>query len=383
MDIFVCSRYCMLLFGMSFNDRRTQSSRHLGIALKLYHILVKGVFLMGVLQVIGFALATENPEFRALLVLIMGYYGLNAWTLFNVSAHIHHLALIVSKIETQLTPKELRYLRRRDVVSFVVRCLFLFLSASLLIGEICFTGTSDNIKLFEMLFKRNVRIQVIFISLFMLCFTSTFLFIVLSATFYHQIARVVRIYTINHQEQISSIVEQSFISGNGIDRIRKLLRDSNSFIQAVNRHFGAIPFSQLCILFLNIILGFTFTIVYNEMGDMFKIDYGVILVIEISLVLGIVCESSKISKSLKKSIETASTLTTIRLIDVNSKKLKEYRRNLTTFLQNTPFETLTAMDWFVLDVPLLFSLGNSVVPFTIMVITAVSEMRKNNKHPPS
>lgn len=378
-DVFSFSRVPLWIFGLYFNDRFLDRPGWI-ILLQKVHLFVMKVLFIAAITGEAYAFS-ESQEARVVMPFYLIFYIFEAVMYFKGSGQLPYFTIVLGHARRQLTEQELRKLRKIDRISTLIRVLLFYTPAILTVSQ-SHTGNIEKVQnLMKSFFNHNHflmwnhYLSSIITFTAMMCLTHI----------YHQVIRVARTFAQNRQDKIRDILKDGhLVSSKAFYHTRIYIEDSLFFVKSINQHLGSIPFTALAFLFLCIILGSTIIVTYRELQLSYTlIVFGGMIANQAILLLQIIHESQQLEDVIKKSIEMGKRFVTTPLTEIRSQvplsvDVLEARRSLTIFLEQTPLESLTAMGCFTLNVNLVFNFFNAVVPFTIMSVTTISEMR--SKH---
>lgn len=372
-DIFVCSRYPLLSYGIIFNDSgvpKWQSKRLVYLFCQIYHSLIKVVFLISVLITSYLFIKTSTLEIRAILLVEIIYFLGITCMFFTQSKSLGKMTSVVTHVRSQLSIKKLQKLRKSDIIAITMKLGLMTLSGLLLMAELFLVGQQMKKLIFEVYYSFGLA----FLHTFSCC--TTFTYLDCAAHLYYRIIRVAREYSEDRREKIQLIRTEEYSHPHSLDFIRKSIIECNQVIKSINTHLGVVPFFMLSLIFVSIIFGTTFVVAYRNSNTTYTvITYFALIGNQIYAMYNIVRESSRLSDVMTLMIEEAQHATIATDLDDRSIELRRSRRNLTIFLHDNRSPSLTAAGGFSLSVSLVFSFFNAVVPFTIMGITSVTEIR--------
>lgn len=378
-DIFSFSRVPLWIFGLYFNDSFLVRPNWIVLLQKVHLVVMKVLSIVAIIGEVYAFIIAGSQEVRATMPFMLIFYIFQVVMYFKGCGRMPYFTIVLGHVRKQLTEQELRKLRKIDRISTLIRVLLLFTPTILTASQ------KQNIQKVQNLMESFFNHNKFLMWSHHLTSIISFMAMMCLSHIYHQVIRVARTFAQNRQNKIRDILKDGhLVSSKAFNHTRIYIEDSLFFVKSINQNSGSIPFTALAFLFLWIIFGSTVIVTYRELQLSYSlIIIGGMIANQAILLLQIIHESQQLEGVIKKSIEMGKRLVTTPLTEMGSRvslsvDVLEARRSLTIFLEQTPLESLTAMGCFTLNFNLVFNFFNAVVPFTIMSITAISELRSKN-----
>ena len=157
--------------------------------------------------------------------------------------------------------------------------------------------------------------------------------------------------------------------------IQESLEDFCIFVQKINECLGIIPLTMFASLFAHFTVGVTLaSLHFGEVRlSLLIITFGCGLINHIAIVVEAVWTASKTSTIMKETFESAAVVVRTSLPTNSSPEVKEARKCLSVFLQQTPSVSFTASGDYNLNLKSLLAFSHSLIPFTVMLIATISD----------
>ena len=157
--------------------------------------------------------------------------------------------------------------------------------------------------------------------------------------------------------------------------IQESLEDFCVFVQKINECLGIIPLTMFASLFAHFTVGVTLaSLHFGEVKlDLLFITFGCCITNHVAIIVEAVRTASKTSAIMKETFQSAALLVRTSLPRNSSQEVKEARKCLSLFLQQTPSVSFTASGDYNLNLTSLLTFSHSLIPFTVMFITTISD----------
>jgi len=162
--------------------------------------------------------------------------------------------------------------------------------------------------------------------------------------------------------------------------IQSTFQEYSKFVREINRLIGLIPLTMFTVMFFDFIVGISFISLNSNTSLNFTIlSFGLATVNQIIAVVEIVREATKATNFMNQAALAANTMISKPMKDKYLLRIKETRDCLRYYLTQNPIEQFSVGSITPLEprVPLIFF--NSIIPFTIMIITTILEFIRHGR----
>lgn len=244
---------------------------------------------------------------------------------------------------------------------------------------------SEKIEIYASSFYRNqyemmLHSYAFTVSYFMLMFLGQFFASVLTAA--KELSNYCKMSVRNLDNQFSCrSITFCYPNEEGYTFIMASLQRYFTVVKKINETMGIIPLAMFTVLFMDFIFGMTFLILKM---DQISIEFGFFCLIcsILNQVWGVgqcVIQAHETTTNIEEAIEMADSIARKRVPETASFSLLESRRALSLFLQRQKVIRFQANSFFTLEPSVVLTFFNSVIPFTVMFMTAIAQI--SNREP--
>ena len=283
-----------------------------------------------------------------------------------------------------LNRKDVKFLQNHDKRHVLLRHLLTTVPA--MVGAISFFVSKRTINFFgSIFFQSNWEMLLHSFAFLVSYFSVTWI-----GHFYWAVQTVAKTYANYCKDKIHEIHKEGCsirsanrnLSASQIDYIRKILNRHFIFLREINGTLGVVPLVLFSSLFANIVITVSFIVLFNQAKVVAIVVLGVAGGNQLIQVVQVIIISSQTTNIIEKAVVLSEELTTTPLPTNASLSLRESRRCLTVFLQSLRIQSMvpfSAQSTFNLEPSVVLSFFNAVVPFTVMFITTIAQINRENK----
>ena len=323
-------------------------------------------------------LFTEDPVYTILFALIM-FQSINIVTYVRIivkSDMIVSLNRMFQQLSNSSVRKVRRYERRQVLLSV--------LGVSIMIGSEVYYLVRNGIKSEAVALILGYRLKDEMLddrSYFVFWFTlSSFLGSVFVFSMLYMFYRTV----IFAATQLAHQIQKQFMKPTkdiDYNLMRQLLQTSNILMETVNESIGILPFNLLAFVFIGIANGISFLVLNSKEFHISPVfaatTIGALDGMNILILFQIVESSRNWNDAITDTRRMAQRFVTDPLLD--DRRSANARRSLRSFLILEPAVNAKACDVIDLDRSLILSFFAQLIPFTVMMFTAVKEIESREK----
>ena len=371
----------MTIFGL---DTKSKFSRIGNAAKKAYRYFIVLTLVCGTVYSGYLAVIISKLNVKVIEILCVVFFGSSLGMMITSCQRLSQAISFLYPVVSGLPQKDIKSLRLKDAGNVLFSMLLVCVSVSGM-GYYMFSRSTE-----AQFFLREVfggRFEGLLLQTSSVAFSYGFL--MASGHFYWIALSIASIYASNTKSTILLITARESpqiksktipLSSTQIYRVKHVLEKYFYLVHNVNTFLGCIPFSMFALLFTNILFCVSLLSFNNNLSIGFIFVFlGSALFSQIQSIMLVVREASKAKKTIKEALALANTLSTEPVTMVTSFDILEARRSLTVYLQQQDFPNFTACNIFDIEPSVVLTFLNSVIPFTVMMITAIAgEVNKRN-----
>ena len=284
----------------------------------------------------------------------------------------------------QLNNESMTRLRKIDRMGIIIRMIWTYVPG-LIILFFYLRNTIDTAEFLNLLNLKSFYAKVpyraaLFLSRIFLMWVGNFYWLVLSLAYESaENCRVIirnlkqnRMKLLNRNGNHESVTEDFQIA-------KITLKKYLKFVDEINGSVGIIPMSLFILLFMHITVALSLSFLFDDStGFVLFGIVGMSISNKVFNVIQIIMMATKATNTIRAAVIEAEKLIAIPLLSRSCPQVLEFRRSLRIFLQSQTNVVFSAMSTFVLQPSIVLSFFNAIVPFTVMFITTIIQIRENN-----
>ena len=352
---------------------------------RCYHFSLLVLVFSGFLMTGYLAFTTKQLVVKIFLFAMSFFFASVSGMVIWVDNRLKTRSLLeaLSNIVSCLNEKEIEYIRCHDKTGVIAR-LFIMGLPSLVTGIMYFTFPDQGFsQIMEIFFSNDLQKFISFMA-----FQITGMFLTWTGHFYWTVETIAKIYAQHSNKVILQVWKRRFASGDkfqvtaeDLQVVQQTLDKYYRFVREINRSLGAIPLSLFATLFVDFVMSVSIVTLFSYINTTFALlGLGAFVANQVIAVVQIVCVASKAMNVIEDAVFMADQLTTIPLPQDVCFTLLECRRSLTVFLQRQTSVVFSAQSTFNLELSVVLSFVNAIVPFTVMFITTIAQMNGDTHH---
>ena len=394
MDILKWNRVILSMFGFDFECSSTEFSkvsskgswpRVIRLTKKVYHyLLLLLMFVGGIMMPFG-RIFVQNDFNKRVMLMAMSFYFLSVCGLvIRLNGKIRVVVREISKIIGHLDENEISSLQRNDKKRFIIR--HMTLSVLALAGFVYYFVSPETMNFFGSVFLCNFHRDV-----HILAFAISYFIITWTGHFYWSVESVAKTYAEHSKMVILEILKKStrfsFESHKqGTDHFQAIMTSLEiyfQFVRVINLSLGVIPLAMFICLFANTIITISFLTLFSELRLFSLFILGAGVGNNLLQVLQVIQTATKTTGIIEEAVILSEKMATAPLPENAPFALIESRQSLRHYLETIRLQSLvpfSALSTFTLQPSVILNFFNSVVPFTVMFITTIAQISRDNSH---
>ena len=387
MDVLRWNRAMLSLLGFDFHCSSDKVGKInpakwtliLKLMKKLYcYSIIVLMFMGGIVIPFSIVFADGNFIVRIILASTLFHYSGAIILMIKLSQTLEAVTKALSRIWRYLDEKEMKLVQHHDKRGVIVKHLFSSFPA--MIGVVFYHVSELSFDMFELFFSKDWQKHLKVIAL-VFSFTS----LILTGHFYSTVETVAKIYAEHCKNMISQILRRKYPDScqtvDPFSLVQKSLDRYFLFVEEINDYLGIIPLCMFLCLFTDIIITIIFVTMFHQAKVLVFIAITSCAGIQVIGVLSIIQGSQQTRKVIEEAVALAEKVARSPLFGSASLSQMESRRSLTLYLHSIRQQSLvpfSAQSVFSLDPSIVLCFFNSVVPFTVMFITTIAQINRDN-----
>ena len=394
MDVLKWSRAMLSMFGFDFECLSMECNeassnglwpRVIRLTKKVYHYFIVIFMFVGGLIIPFNRIFVQSDFNKRLLLMAIVFYSLSVCGLMiGLNGKIRAAVKEISKIIGYLDGNEISSLQRNDKKRFIIRHVIMTTPA--LLGSVYYFVSPETMNFFGSVFLSSFQRNVHFIS-----YVLSYFVLIWTAHFYWSVESVAKTYAEHSKMVILEILKKStrfsFESHKqGTDHFQAIMTSLEryfQFMRAVNQSLGIIPLIMFACLFADIIVTISFLTLFSELRFFSVCAIGICVGNELLQVLQVIRTATKTTGIIEEAVILSEKMATAPLPENAPFALIESRQSLRHYLETIRLQSLvpfSALSTFTLQPSVILNFFNSVVPFTVMFITTIAQISRDNSH---
>ena len=335
---------------------------------KFYHTsLLLVSFIGGILLTAYLALTAKNLDMKMLIWILTFYYGCFPLMYIWSEKCLPEISKTMLKVISRLDDKDITRIKKVDKQGVIQKLLLLLIPSVM-----CFTYLlTVPVESFVMaIYSGNTYLLA--------CHSVATCITVMMGIQYFQYYLMV----IQTGKVYADVCKRTIIGQEHFKLIQESLEDFCVFVQKVNQYLGIIPLTMFASLFANFTVGVALiSLHFGELRlGLIFIAFGCGITNHIVVIVEAVWTASKTSAIMKETLQSAALVVRTSLPRNSKPEVKEARKCLSLFLQQTPSVSFTASGDYNLNLSILLTFSHSLIPFTVMFITTIAQNKKHRSN---
>ena len=335
---------------------------------KFYHTsLLLVSFIGGILLTAYLALTAKNLDMKMLIWILTFYYGCFPLMYIWSEKCLPEISKTMLKIISRLDDKDVTRIKKIDKQGVIQRLLML-LGPSIVCFTYLLTVPLDS---FVMgIYSGNANLLA--------CHSvTTFITLMMGIQYFQYYIMVIQIGKV-----YADVCKRTITGQEHCKLIQESLEEFCIFVQKVNQYLGIIPLTMFASLFANFTVGVALiSLHFGELRlGLIFIAFGCGITNHIVVIVEAVWTASKTSAIMKETLQSAALVVRTSLPRNSKPEVKEARKCLSLFLQQTPSVSFTASGDYNLNLASLLTFSHSLIPFTVMFITTIAQTNKDRSN---
>ena len=328
---------------------------------RFYHTsLLLVSFIGGILLTAYLALTAKNLDVKIVMWILTFYYGCFPLMYIWSEKCLPEISKTMLKIISRLDDKDVTRIKKIDKQGVIQRLLML-LGPSIVCFTYLLTVPLDS---FVMgIYSGNANLLA--------CHSvTTFITLMMGIQYFQYYIMVIQIGKV-----YADVCKRTITGQEHCKLIQESLEEFCIFVQKVNQYLGIIPLTMFASLFAHFTVGVTLACLHFgkvKLGLLF-ITFGCGLINHVAIVVEAVWTASKTLAIMKETFQSAALVVRTSLPRNSKPEVKEARKCLSLFLQQTPSVSFTASGDYNLNLSSLLTFSHSLIPFTVMLIATISD----------
>ena len=328
---------------------------------RFYHTSLLSVSFVGAILLTAYlALTAKNLDMKILTWIFTFYFGCYPLMYIWSEKYLPEISKTMFTVISRLDEKDVTRIKKMDKQSVIQR-LILSLGPSIMCFTYLLTVPLDN---FVMgIYSSNTYLLA--------CHAvATNMTLVMGMQYFQYYIMVIRVGKV-----YADVCKRRITGQKRCKLIQASLEDFCVFVQKINECLGIIPLTMFASLFAHFTIGVTLaSLHFGDVNlDLLFITFGCGLINHVAIVLEAVWTASKTSTIMKETFQSAAVVVRTSLPRILKPEVKEARKCLSVFLQQTPSVFFTASGDYNLNFASLLAFSHSLIPFTVMFITTISD----------
>ena len=328
---------------------------------KFYHTLLLLVsFIGGILLTAYLALRVKNLHDKVFIWILTFYYGCFPLMYIWSEKYLPEISKIMLTVISRLDEEDITRIKKIDKQGVIQRIVML-LGPFILCSTYLLTVPLDS---FVMgIYSGNANLLA--------CHSvTTFITLMMGIQYFQYYIMVIQIGKV-----YADVCKRTITGQEHCKLIQESLEEFCIFVQKVNQYLGIIPLTMFASLFAHFTVGVTLACLHFgkvKLGLLF-ITFGCGLINHVAIVVEAVWTASKTLAIMKETFQSAALVVRTSLPRNSKPEVKEARKCLSLFLQQTPSVSFTASGDYNLNLSSLLTFSHSLIPFTVMLIATISD----------
>lgn len=393
MDVFNWNRAILRFLGFDVkhlnlsceeptNDKDSWWIRILVVLKKLkIYVTIVTIISGGIVLAVYSAFSASSLDAKLISLMALLFFTVSTTMIWLTHRNFLRITKAMVIATKQLNNESITKLRRIDKKGIISRTIWMY-APGLVAIPWYLTNTIDTTKFFDLLKLKSMYVIILYGAAFAL----SFIYLVWVGNLYWIVLSLAHECAENCRDIIRSFLENRkklVITGNegvkeDFQMAKITLKKYFKFVHEINSSIGVIPMSLFALLFMEVIIAVSFSLSFSGHSTEVVL-YGILAVSnQVFTVIQIIIVATKASNTIREAVIDAEELTAIPLASRSCPQVLETRRSLRIFLQSQTNVSFSAMSTFVLEPSVILSFFNTVVPFTVMFITTIIQIRGNN-----
>ena len=378
-------KYFNPLLEETTNDKSSRWTRILICLKKLKFFVVVSIMISGGSVLVACSVFSTVPlNAKLISITLLLFLTVETTTVWWTHRNFLRITKAMAVAVKQLNNESMTRLRKIDRMGIIIRMIWTYVPG-LIILFFYLRNTIDTAEFLNLLNLKSFYAKVpyraaLFLSRIFLMWVGNFYWLVLSLAYESaENCRVIirnlkqnRMKLLNRNGNHESVTEDFQIA-------KITLKKYLKFVDEINGSVGIIPMSLFILLFMHITVALSLSFLFDDStGFVLFGIVGMSISNKVFNVIQIIMMATKATNTIRAAVIEAEKLIAIPLLSRSCPQVLEFRRSLRIFLQSQTNVVFSAMSTFVLQPSIVLSFFNAIVPFTVMFITTIIQIRENN-----